>query len=61
MVEHNVTPPATCVPDPLEGYDRANQLPKCRVAPDRVFLCRRVYDSRLRRLFKNPGTFYKPV
>lgn len=61
MVEHNVSPPATCVPDPLEGYDRANQLPKCRVAPDRVFLCRRVYDSRLRRLFKNPGTFYKPV
>ena len=56
MVEVGVTPSPTPVPDPVKGYDRADQLPKCRVAPDRVFLCRRVYDSRTRRrLFKNPA------
>ena len=47
--------PSSIVPDPKDGYERANLLPKCRVAPDRVFLCRRVYDSRMRRLFKNPA------
>ena len=55
MVEQSVTPNSSIVPDPVKGYERADQLPKCRVAPDRVFLCRRVYDSRLRRLFKNPA------
>jgi len=56
MVEVGVTPSPTPVPEPVKGYERAEQLPKCRVAPDRVFLCRRVYDSRTkRRLFKNPA------
>lgn len=58
MVEDGVTSTTTLtslVPDPVNGYERATILPKCRVAPDRVFLCRRVYDSRLRRLFKNPA------
>lgn len=56
MVEVGVTPSPTPVPEPVKTYERAEQLPKCRVAPDRVFLCRRVYDSRTRRrLFKNPA------
>ena len=56
MVDAGATShPASIVPEHPEGYERANLLPKCRVAPDRVFLCRRVYDSRNRRLFKNPA------
>jgi len=56
MVDEGVQSPSlNIVPDPVNGYDRANLLPDCRVANDRVFLCRRVYDSRLRRLFKNPA------
>ncbi len=54
MIDQGVTPSATAsvVPEPVEGYDRATLLPTCRVAPDRVFLCRRVYESRQRRLLK---------
>jgi len=57
MVDDGATtaPPPMLVPEHPDGYERANVLPKCRVAPDRVFLCRRVYDSRNRRLFKNPA------
>ena len=47
-------PLSAIVPEPSEGYDRAELLPTCRVAPDRVFLCRKVYESRQRRLLKNP-------
>jgi len=43
---------STSVPEPSEGYGRADFLPPCRVAPDRVFLCRRVYESRQRRAVK---------
>ena len=56
MVDEGLsTPPPSSlliVPDPPLGYDRAEFLPTCRVAPDRVFLCRRVYESRQRRLLK---------
>ena len=55
MVECGVNnPPPSIVPDPPHGYDRADFLPTCRVAHDRVFLCRRVYESRQRRLLKYP-------
>ena len=55
MVEEGVSPAnPSIVPDPTEGYDRAYLLPSCRVAPDRVFLCRKVYESRQKRLLKNP-------
>ena len=55
MVEEGMSPAApSIVPDPAEGYDRAHLLPSCRVAPDRVFLCRKVYESRQRRILKNP-------
>ena len=30
----------------VSGYPRARLLPTCQVASDRVFLCRKVYDSR---------------
>ena len=53
MVEQGIAPPPVpAVPDPPQGYDRAHMLPTCRVAPDRVFLCRRVYESRQRRVLK---------
>lgn len=55
MVEENLSPLPSIVPDPSEpGYERAELLPTCQVAPDRVFLCRKVYESRQRRLLKNP-------
>ncbi|XP_040581568.1 uncharacterized protein Hers [Lepeophtheirus salmonis] len=54
MIEEHVTPPVSAIPELESGYYRQNFLPKCRVAPDRVFLCRRVYESRQRRLLKNP-------
>ena len=54
MVEENVVPAPSIVPEGSDCYDRADLLPTCRVAPDRVFLCRRVYESRQRRLLKNP-------
>jgi hypothetical protein len=55
MVDAGVPSPHSLVPDSGETYDRADFLPTCRVAPDRVFLCRRVYESRQRRLLKNPN------
>ena len=54
MVEEGVSPQSSIVPEPLNGYDRIHLLPQCRVAPDRVFLCRKVYESRQKRLLKNP-------
>ncbi len=50
MVDDNAVPSPSIVPElPSEAYDRADLLPTCRVAPDRVFLCRKVYESRQRR------------
>ena len=54
MVEQGVTPPWNTVPEKDEGYPRASVLPTQRVASDRVFLCRKVYDSRGKRMLKNP-------
>ncbi|TRY78802.1 hypothetical protein TCAL_15320 [Tigriopus californicus] len=54
MVDQGLSCGTSIVPDPLPGYERAEFLPTQRVAPDRVFLCRRVYESRQRRLLKNP-------
>jgi hypothetical protein len=52
MVYQDITPAYSIVPELMEGYDRADLLPRCEVAPDRVFLCRRVYDPRQKRIFK---------
>jgi len=54
MVDEGVTPPWNIVPEKKEGYTRAKLLPTCQVAGDRVFLCRKVYDPRGRRMYKNP-------
>lgn len=54
MVDQGLSSGTSIVPDPVPGYERAEFLPTQRVAPDRVFLCRRVYESRQRRLLKNP-------
>ena len=54
MVDDGVTPPWNIVPEKKEGYTRAKLLPTCQVAGDRVFLCRKVYDPRGRRMYKNP-------
>ena len=49
MVDTNSTATASIVPElPASAYERAELLPTCRVAPDRVFLCRKVYESRRR-------------
>jgi len=54
MVDEGVVPPWNIVPERKEGYPRAALLPSCQVANDRVFLCRKVYDTRGRRMLKNP-------
>ena len=54
LVDSGVTPAWNIVPDRREGYPRAPLLPTCQVASDRVFLCRKVYDPRGRRMYKNP-------
>ena len=54
MVDSGVTPAWNIVPDRREGYPRASLLPTCQVANDRVFLCRKVYDPKGRRMYKNP-------
>ena len=54
MVDEGVSPPWNIVPERKEGYTRARLLPRCQVASDRVFLCRKVYDPRGRRMYKNP-------
>ena len=52
MIDQGITPPYSIVPELMEGYDRADLLPRCMVAPDRVFLCRRAYESRQKRMLK---------
>ena len=52
MVDQGIVPSYSIVPELVEGYDRADLLPRCMVAPDRVFLCRRVYDARQKRIFR---------
>jgi len=54
MLDEGVTPPWNIVPERKDDYPRAELLPKCQVAHDRVFLCRKVYDPRGRRMYKNP-------
>lgn len=54
MVDECVVPPWNIVPERKDGYPRAPLLPSCQVANDRVFLCRKVYDTRGRRMLKNP-------
>jgi bromo adjacent homology (BAH) domain-containing protein len=43
------------VPKPMEEYFRKNRLPPGQVCPDRVLVCRKVYDFRLKRTLKNPA------
>ena len=54
MDDECVVPPWNIVPERKDGYPRAPLLPSCQVANDRVFLCRKVYDTRGRRMLKNP-------
>ena len=65
MMDEGVTPPWNIVPElpaakgkgkvaGQPSYPRAALLPTCQVAHDRVFLCRKVYDPRGRRMYKNP-------
>ena len=54
MVDCGVAPPWNIVPEKEDGYPRGGLLPASQVAGDRVFLCRKVYDSRGRRTLKNP-------
>jgi len=54
MVDGGVSPPWNIVPERSDGYPRGGLLPSRQVAHDRVFLCRKVYDSRGKRMIKNP-------
>lgn len=42
------------MPDSSESYPRQHRIPDNDVNPELVFCCRQVYDSRTRRLVKNP-------
>ncbi|XP_072032592.1 uncharacterized protein [Amphiura filiformis] len=42
------------VPEDPSGYPRQHRLPRDRIDPDSVFLCRQVYDFRQKRVLKNP-------
>ena len=41
--------------DNAAEYPRRLRLPPVAMAPDRVFLCRKVYDFRQKRILKNPN------
>lgn len=42
------------IPVSNESYPRRNRIPDSDVSQELVFCCRQIYDSRLRRLMKNP-------
>lgn len=56
MEQVNTTWSLTDVTIPLcnESYPRRNRIPDSDVNPELVFCCRQIYDSRSRRLVKNP-------
>lgn len=47
------------IPVSNEPYPRRNRMPDSDVNPELVFCCRQIYDSRMRRLIKNPLTSQK--
>lgn len=52
------SPPSGLVPpagDASGDYPRRKRLPSARTPADRVFLCRKVYDFRQKRILKNPA------
>lgn len=59
MVAANIKPSIPIVPDQEVEYQRAKYLPTQLVAKDRLFLCRKVYDSARRIVFKNPSCIVK--
>lgn len=42
------------IPVSNESYPRRNRIPDTDVNPELVFCCRQIYDSRMKRLIKNP-------
>lgn len=56
MEQVNATWSLTDVTIPMsnESYPRRNRIPDSDVDPELVFCCRQVYDSRMKRLLKNP-------
>lgn len=56
MEQVNTTWSLTDVTIPLcnESYPRRNRIPDSDVNPELVFCCRQIYDSRTKRLVKNP-------
>lgn len=53
-VKCNLPPRKKVVPDPEEPYPR-HRIPSVDVDPENVFLCRQVYDIKLKRVLKNPS------
>ena len=53
-MKHNLPPRKKVVPDPEEPYP-SNRIPPVDVDPENVFLCRHVYDLKLKRVLKNPS------
>ncbi|KAL4238928.1 Bromo adjacent y [Mactra antiquata] len=52
--KHNLPTRKKVVPDPEESYP-SNRIPPVDINPENVFLCRQVYDIKLKRVLKNPS------
>lgn len=54
LIEEELNPKSSVVPQTEEVYPRVSRLPPGRVSPEMIFFCRKVYDFRQKRLLKNP-------
>lgn len=56
MEEFDVTLSLTdrVIPNLQESYSRMHRIPDSSVSPELVFVCRQIYDSRYKKLIKNP-------
>ncbi|XP_060069029.1 uncharacterized protein LOC132549125 [Ylistrum balloti] len=53
--EHGIPPQPKVVPSPEDEYVRNGKLPPQGCDPNNVYLCRQVYDFKLKRILKNPS------
>ncbi|XP_033735746.1 uncharacterized protein LOC117324171 [Pecten maximus] len=53
--ESGIPPQPKVVPSPEDDYIRCGKLPPQGCDPNNVYLCRQVYDFKLKRILKNPS------
>ncbi|XP_021346581.1 uncharacterized protein LOC110445984 isoform X2 [Mizuhopecten yessoensis] len=53
--ENGISPQPKVVPSPEDEYARSGKLPPQGCDPNNVYLCRQVYDFKLKRILKNPS------